>query len=163
MHIKGYVNEVGIFYEDQQIAIHPRSYEKGQDILELTHYLDVLERKPYALNHAKAIKQAGLPEIYQQYLAKIREKSEKANQEFIKILKLRTSYGAEVIDEVLKMAMDCSVYHYDGIRALLDGFSTEEHTQPRIDWVGGQNLPEFSINPPDLSCYEQLLKGGSIK
>jgi len=78
------------------------------------------------MNHAKALKQADLPDIYQQYLAILRKKTEKANLEFIKILKLRAEQGTEVVDELLKMAMDCSVYHYDGIRALLDGFSTAE-------------------------------------
>ncbi len=163
VHIKGYVNEVRIFYEDQLIAAHPRSYEQGQDILDLTHYLDVLERKPYAVNHAKALKQAELPDIYQEYLAVLRQKTEKANLEFVKILKLRASHGAEVVDEILKMAIDCSVYHYDGIRALLDGFSTAEHSLPRMDWTRIKNLPEFYVKPPDLSCYDQLLKGGTAK
>ena len=163
VHIKGYVNEVRIFYEDQLIATHSRSYEQGQDILDVTHYLDVLERKPYAVNHAKALKQADLPDIYQQYLTILRQKTEKANLEFIKILKLRSSNGAEVVDEILKMAMDCSVYHYDGIRALLDGFSTQEHSLPRMYWTGIKNLPELYVKPPDLGCYDQLLKGGTAK
>ena len=162
VHIKGYVNEVRIFYEDQLIAVHPRSYERGQDLLDLTHYLDVLERKPYAVNHAKALKQADLPDIYYEYLNKLRQKNEKANLEFIKILKLRAEQGAEVVDELIRMAMDCSIYHYDGIRALFDGFSTAEYLFPRVVWEKA-NLPEFCVRRPDLSCYDQLLKGGSAK
>ena len=68
-----------------------------------------------------------------------------------------------MVDEILKMAMDCSVYHYDGIRALLDGFSTQEHSLPRMYWTGIKNLPELYVKPPDLSCYDQLLKGGTAK
>lgn len=162
VHIKGYVDQVRIFYEEQLIALHPRSYEKHQDILDITHYLDVLERKPYALNHAKALKQADLPEIYQEYLEVLRRRNEKTNLEFVKILKLRVKEGAEVVDEILKMAMDCSVYHYDGIRALLDGFSTEEHLPGKMSFKDTRELPEFYVKPPDLNCFDQLLKGGAV-
>jgi len=126
LHIKGYVDEVRIFYEDQLVAVHPRCYERGQDILELNHYLDVLERKPYALNHAKAFRDAGLPDIYHQYLAGLRQRNDKANLEFVKLLKLRANRDPEVVDEILKLAIECSIYHYDGIKALWDGMYSEE-------------------------------------
>lgn len=161
VYIKGYVNEVNIFYEDQLIAIHPRCYERGQDILDLSHYLDVLEHKPYALNHAKAFKEAGLPEIYHQYLAILRQKNDKANLEFVKILKLRVKHGPEVIDEILQMAMDCSVYHYDGIKALFDSFAVAEYSPCSMSGERVKDIPEFSVKPPNLSCFDQLLKGGA--
>jgi len=157
LHIKGYVNEVRIFYEDQQIAIHPRCYDRGQDKLELNHYLDVLERKPYALNHAKAFKDAGLPDIYHRYLDKLKQKSDKANLEFVRILKLRANNNPEVVDDILQMAIDSCIYHYDGIKALMDSFNATEAMPGNMSW----DKIDFAVKSPDLSCFDQLLKGGA--
>ncbi len=157
LHIKGYVNEVRIFYEDQMIAVHPRCYKQGQDILELNHYLDVLERKPYAINHAKAFKDAGLPDIYHHYLTGLRQRNDKANLEFVKLLKLRANNAPEAVDEILRMAIDCSIYHYDGIKALWDGLNNEEYLPGNLSW----NLTDYQVSPPNLSCFDQLLRGGA--
>lgn len=157
--VKGYVDEVKIYYENELVAVHPRCYGRKQDILDLCHYLDVLERKPYALNHAKAFKTADLPAIYYQYLTVLREKSEKANREFIKILKLRIWNNPELVDEALRQAVESSIYHYDGIKALLDRL---DHEEPELKTpVFISEIPELKINPPDLSCFDQLLKGGT--
>ena len=158
--VKGYVGEVKVYYENELIAVHPRSYDQKQDILDLCHYLDVLEKKPYALNHAKAFKIADLPAIYYQYLTVLRQKSEKANLEFVKILKLRTQYDPMAVDEVLLQAVACSIYHFDGIKSMLDRHASEEAVPTAL--VSLRNLQELTISPPDLSCFDQLLKGGAV-
>ena len=44
-------------YEGKRVARHERSYGRYQEILDLEHYLDVLERKPGALAGSKPLEQ----------------------------------------------------------------------------------------------------------
>jgi hypothetical protein len=50
--IKGYVDRVAIICGGQQIAVHPRSYEREDFIANPLHYLALLEQKPRALDQA---------------------------------------------------------------------------------------------------------------
>ena len=48
---------VEIWHQGRCIARHARSYGRHQEILDLEHYLDVLERKPGALAGSKPLEQ----------------------------------------------------------------------------------------------------------
>jgi hypothetical protein len=48
---------VEVWYEGKRVARHERSYGRYQEILDLEHYLDVLERKPGALAGSKPLEQ----------------------------------------------------------------------------------------------------------
>jgi transposase len=48
---------VRVWHEGRVVATHTRCYERGKQILELEHYLDVLERKPGALAGSTPLKQ----------------------------------------------------------------------------------------------------------
>jgi hypothetical protein len=50
--IKGYVDRVSIICGGEQIAVHPRSYEREDFIANPLHYLALLEQKPRAGQHA---------------------------------------------------------------------------------------------------------------
>jgi transposase len=56
--VKLFANQLKIFYKGELLGIHPRSYETGQWVITLDHYLRTLERKPGALHGSVALKQA---------------------------------------------------------------------------------------------------------
>jgi hypothetical protein len=62
---------VEIWHQGRCVARHERSYERHQEVLDLEHYLDVLEHKPVALAGSKPLDQwrgAGRwPASYDQY------------------------------------------------------------------------------------------------
>ena len=54
---------VEVIYDNQRVASHERCYGRGHEILDLAHYLDVLERKPGAMAGSTPLeqwRQAGL-------------------------------------------------------------------------------------------------------
>src|SRR5262249_13949935 len=53
VEVRLYPSHVEIHDEGRRIARHERSYERNQQVLDLEHCLDVLERKPGALVGAK--------------------------------------------------------------------------------------------------------------
>jgi hypothetical protein len=48
---------VEVWHDGRCVARHERSYGKGQQFLNLEHYLEVLERKPGALAGSKPLEQ----------------------------------------------------------------------------------------------------------
>lgn len=54
--VKAFVDRVELWCDHQQVAVHEQCYEKGQFILEPTHYLNLLKTKPGSLDNARAFK-----------------------------------------------------------------------------------------------------------
>jgi hypothetical protein len=48
---------IEVWHQGQRVAAHERSYERGQQVLDLEHYLDVLARKPGAFAGSKPLQQ----------------------------------------------------------------------------------------------------------
>ena len=54
VEVRLYPSKVEIRHEGRSVAHHERCYERNQQVLDLEHYLDVLERKPGALYRIEA-------------------------------------------------------------------------------------------------------------
>jgi len=85
--------------EGRCIARHERCYERNQQVLELEHYLDVLERKPGALAGSKPLaawRQRGLwPESYDRLLEQLigRHGKQSGTRQMIQVLNLIKQQG----------------------------------------------------------------------
>lgn len=59
-----YVDRIDILTDSQMIASHIRTYDRHEEVFELDNYLDELERKPRAIQHARPMKRTSLPAVY---------------------------------------------------------------------------------------------------
>ncbi|MGE5608246.1 MAG: Mu transposase domain-containing protein [Bacillota bacterium] len=64
--VKAYVDLIVLVHKGQVVAQHRRSRTPGEQILEPTHFLAVLERKPAYLDHSKLFKELRLPAAFAQ-------------------------------------------------------------------------------------------------
>lgn len=71
VEVKIYSHQLKIYYQDQLIANHQRSYGHHSWTISLDHYLDTLAKKPGALPHSEALAQcsAHLRQLYVRYYA----------------------------------------------------------------------------------------------
>jgi len=69
-----YYNKVEIYYDHNLLKTYNRSYEKKEEIYDWTQYLNILTKKPGALEHTKFYSQ--IPKVWQEHLKKL-EKAEK--------------------------------------------------------------------------------------
>lgn len=92
---KIYSSKIIVFYENEKIAEHIKRHGNNQWEIKIEHYLKTLFRKPAALIHSFALKQAddSLKEIYESYY-KTREK------DFIELIQLAGEIGLKEIKEV---------------------------------------------------------------
>ena len=59
--VKGSVDRVRVCRKDQVLAVHDRLWDKEEIAFEPLHYLELLERKPGALDQAKPLAEWSLP------------------------------------------------------------------------------------------------------
>ena len=90
---------VEIMHDNKIVALHPRCYGRGHEILDLEHYLDVLERKPGAMKGSTPLlqwRQAGrwpacMDTIWREL--EQRHGKGKGTREMISLVRAGTSYG----------------------------------------------------------------------
>lgn len=90
--VKGYGNEVKIFYDGAEIAAFPRAYGSGITQYRLEHYLDLLEIKPRSVFNARPVKETVTKELLE-WGALLPG----GNREMVKLLRLCVDYGEDNI------------------------------------------------------------------
>src|ERR1700737_3752220 len=97
--------------EGRQIARHERCYERNQQVLDLEHYLEVLERKPGALAGSKPLaawRQRGLwPGSYDRLLEQLigRHGKQSGTRQMIQVLALIKQHGHERVRAAVEAAL----------------------------------------------------------
>lgn len=132
--------EIKIASGNTIIAKHERVFNKGEDSIQLDHYLEQLYRKPRAFRHAKVVKRAKLSMSMKRMLAELplRFDVSKAHREFIKILSLRRKATESELDIAIELALDCSAISFHGVESILKFLQIEDReslTEINIDHV----------------------------
>jgi transposase len=154
---------VEVWHQGACVARHERSYGRWQQILDLEHYLDTLERKPGALAGSRPLarwRAAGRwPPAYDALWTHLNERHGKAagTRLMIELLQAgrRLGYGylTAAIETAVKLnCADAAAVHY-----LLNHVDSNRPSPPALD-VGA--LARYERPLPDLSAYNQLLTQG---
>ena len=125
VEVRLFPSRVEVHDEGRCVARHERSYERNQQVLDLEHYLDVLERKPGALAGAKALlawRERGLwPESYDRLLAELvdRHGKQSGTRQMIQVLSLIKQHGHQRVRAVIAAALSLGCSAAAAIRHLL--------------------------------------------
>jgi transposase len=163
--VKLYPFRIEIYGQNSQrpLAIHPRCYDRKQDILDPLHYLPLLAQRPGAFHHAKPLRQwrRRWPPAYEQLLAQLQHQwpDGRGVREFIQILQLHHHYPAGQVQTAVEQALEYGCLHLDGVKLCLtqQQLSIPQFTpldltdQPHLRQVGHQQI--------QLGFYNQLLGG----
>lgn len=144
--VKAYAEAVKIYHRGMEVAAHQRVYGKGKTVYDVHHYLRLLETKPRAVFHAKPVREANLPGIYEEF-ARL---SDSPEQTMVRLLRLGVDYGLEAVAAAIKEAMAV------GARAVevVAHYLTKDEKAPGLLVRGPR------VDPPDLGRYDVLLGGG---
>ncbi|MGO9268147.1 MAG: IS21/IS408/IS1162 family transposase [Candidatus Binataceae bacterium] len=160
VEVRLYPNDVEIRDEGRCIARHERCYGRQQQVLELEHYLDVLERKPGALIGSKPLaawRARGLwPPSYDQLLADLirRHGDPSGTRQMIQVLSLIKLYGHERVRAAVDEAVTLGCADAVAIRHLA-GAAELAHARSTLIEVGA--LSRFERPLPVLTAYDGLL------
>src|SRR5215467_11346374 len=159
VEVRLYPNHLEVHDEGRCVACHERSYERNQQILDLEHYLDVLERKPGALAGAKALlawRQRGLwPESYDRLLSELigRNGKQSGTRQMIQVLNLIKQHGHQRVRAAVEEALSLGCSDVAAIRHLAEA-ADMVRASSTID-LGA--LSRFERPLPVMTDYDGLL------
>lgn len=119
--VKAFVFRVLITLSETVIAVHERSYERDEEMLDPHHYLPVLLRKPGAFERATPIIKWPLPPVYDRYRHHLKERHEGSRgiKEYIRILMLLKDHPVDEVTAAVETALSYGISSYDGVTNLL--------------------------------------------
>lgn len=153
---------VEIWHQTRRLAVHERCYGRHQELLNLEHYLDVLEHKPGALAGSKPLEQwrqagrwpASFDQLWQGLIE--RHGRQKGTKEMVELLQLGRKHGQEPLRTAVEAALTAGCQDRAAIQHLLEapGLARAVPAALEIDAL----LP-FERPLPTVSAYDQLLVG----
>jgi hypothetical protein len=163
--VRGFVDRVEIEVNHEQVARHPRSYGRGQFVLDPLHYLQLLERKPGSLDNARPFKaehvsggagwgaQLGAMRKELEY----RQPGGAGTREFIAILQLALLHPMETLQGAVGVCVERRAY---SAAAVVNVLRNKPHRPPlRLDLSDRWELAGVGEGTRPLSIYDQLARG----
>jgi transposase len=160
IEVRLYPSYVEVRDEGRCIARHERCYGHQQQVLDLEHYLDVLERKPGALAGAKPLaawRERGLwPESYDRLLQELirRHGKQSGTRQMIQVVSLVKQHGHEQLRAAVENALALGCWDAAAIRHLV---GAGELTHARSASIEVGELSRFERPLPVMTHYDGLL------
>jgi transposase len=158
---KVYSNIVELWHESLCVGRHERSYGKLQQVLDLEHYLDVLERKPGALAGSKPLEQCRnsgrWPASYDRFWEGLMRRygKQQGTREMIAVIKLNGVHGSVKLRQAIESAMELGCHHLAAVEYLLTA-DRLSRTVPEMVEIG--LLDRYERPMPVMTGYDQLLE-----
>lgn len=161
-----YPAQVEVWHAGHCVARHARCYSRQQQVLDLEHYLDVLEKKPGALAGATPLAQwraqGRWPASYDELWARFQERQgrQAGTQAMIALLQLGRAHGYARLQAAVAQALTWGCADPAAVRYLLTA-DTLAHQPPVAVDVGP--LAAYDRPQPSLRTYDQLLASGEVR
>ena len=142
------------------MARHERCYRIQQQILDLEHYLDVLERKPGALAGSKPLQQwreqGRWPSTYDRFWQElmVRHGRQIGTREMIDLVRLGRQHGYAKLDVALKQALELGCSDTAAVQHLITRDQLDRAVASRLELVA---LMAYERPLPSLENYDHLL------
>lgn len=158
--VKGYVNEVVIACSSEEIARHPRSYDREELVFDPLHYLALLERKTQALDQAAPLAGWELPDEFARIRRLLEARLGKpGKREYVQILRLLEDFPFEPVCAAVGQAYELGTIGFDAVKHLL--LCRIEQRPPRLNLQHYPHLPQAEVAPTSTADYLSLLAQGA--
>lgn len=156
--VKASVRFIEIYHQDRLIAKHQRCWERERQIFEPMHYLELLERKPGALDHARPLEDWTLPECFNTYRRCLEAHRENGTKEYIQILLLLNKYSIQQIAKSIRKALNRGIYCYCVIQQFL--LTAEDYAFTTFNLADREHLRHIVVHQTSVTDYCSLTQGG---
>jgi transposase len=157
---KVYSAYVEIWHRGHCVARHERCYERHQQVLELEHYLDTLQKKPGAMAGSTALEQCRAqgrwPDSYDRFWSMTieREDRQAGTRAMIEVLLLSRTYGAARVRQAVEETLALGASSLSAVRYLLNVDC--KPTPADVPSVETGELHRYDRPQPSMEAYEQL-------
>jgi len=157
---------VEILHDGVCVARHQRNYGRGHQILELEHYLDVLEKKPGAMAGSTPLeqwRQAGRwPECLDRIWKKLEERHGRSGgtREMIGLVRAGLGSGWDRLIRAVEEALRLGVTDEAAVLHIMHTPDAEERRRYQI--ALSEELAQFERPQPVMDEYDLLLSGKGV-
>ncbi len=158
--VKGYIDRVAVAARGQVVAEHRRRPGEPM-ILEPTHYLAALDRKPGALDHAPVFRDWQLPASFAEFRAELEAHHGAADgtRRFARVLQLLGEHPLRRVNQAIEACRDEHLFSAEAViqrtrsLAAVEAAMTDAAAMP----ADVPAAPQVHVPRPDLSRFDQLL------
>lgn len=159
--VRGFVDRVEIACDAAVIAVHVRSYGRGDYVLEPWHYLRVLQRKPGSLDNARPFKGVA----WGADLTRMRSELEyryggAGTKKYIAILMLLLEHSLEEVQGAVRDCVARCVFSDSAVRSLLR--AEPPAVLGRLDLSARPELQQVGTGLRPAGLYDQLCVGEEV-
>ena len=155
------MDRVEVRCEHQRVAVHPRSYDKGQYILVPEHYLMLLKIKPGSLDNARAFKGQPWGDDFDLMRRELEYRYDPdGTRKFINILLLFSKYPKEDVRQAVSLCVRRRAFSDDAVLGVLRNEPIRPTT--RLDLSDHPELLEADSGVRPADIYDQLLNGEEV-
>src|SRR5271157_2704700 len=151
---------VELWHERELVARHERSFERYQQVLDLEHYLDVLERKPGALAGSRPLQQwresGRWPESFDRLWQSLEQSEGKqtGTRTMIELLQQASKHGWQRLQQAVEQALELGCTDAAAVRHLLV-FGELGHAP--VEGFALAGLERYERPLPVMNEYDRLL------
>jgi len=156
--VKGYLDRVELCHREQLVAIHPRCWEREQQFFDPVHYLPLLERKPYSLEHARPFERWALPDCFSVLQRRLEAQGPAGRREYIRVLRLLEKHDLATLGGAIEKALALGLAHADAVIQLVLGPQVWGRTS--FSLAGREHLRWVTVATTDIRAYQALLGPG---
>jgi transposase len=156
--IKASVSFIEVYRQDALIAKHRRCWDRECQIFEPMHYLELLERKPGSLDHARPLEDWHLPDCFITYRRCLEAHRDNGTKEYIQILLLLNKYSIRQISQAIRKALNHRIYCYCAVQQFL--LTAEDYAFTTFSLAGRDHLRRTVVHQTTVSDYRSLMQGG---
>ena len=156
--IKASVSFIEVYRQDALIAKHRRCWDRERQIFEPMHYLELLERKPGSLDHARPLEDWHLPDCFNTYRRCLEAHRDNGTKEYIQILLLLNKYSIRQISQAVRKALNHRIYCYCAVQQFL--LTAEDYAFTTFSLAGREHLRRTVVHQTTASDYRSLMQGG---
>jgi hypothetical protein len=150
---------VEIYKHRQLIACHRRCWDTEQMILDPVHYLELLERKPGALDHGRPFADWELPGCFAVLRARLEtELSGEGTREYTRVLRLLETHPLAEVTRAIERSLRCGALIRDAIAQFLE--PPQDWRQTLFRLAGREYLRHVRVDCVDVASYGELLPAG---
>jgi transposase len=166
VHAKVYASHVELWNEGQCVARHERCYSRCQEILDLEHYLEPLERKPGAMAGSKPLEQwrqkgrwpVSFDQIWEELM--IRNGRQNGTRRMIELLRMGKTHGYERLREAVESALELGSCDVATVQYLITAGQLDRAAAEPLD-VGPLRCYEHPL--PVMTDYDLLLQAEEMR
>jgi transposase len=153
--IKAFVDKIEILCDYQVVAAHRRCYKDGQFVLEPTHYLKLLQRKPGSLDNARAFKGQPWGEAFDLMRSELEYRDpQDGTLCYIEILMLFTEYPEVEVKAAVGLCVRCRAFSKDAVLNVLRNEPLPQ--RGKLDLSDRPELANQGNGIRDTGIYDQL-------